>query len=211
MRNSSNVISAFTDEQAARLTGLSVNQLRSWDRTRFFQPSLAAENRRTAFSRIYTFQDLLSLQVLKTLRKEMGCSLQHLREVKRKLDELGEGTWSQVTLFVLNKRVVFHDLDKDEFYEPVDGQQVLKIPLQVVKSDMQTAIQKLWQRPEDNVAKIEKRKRVASYKEVLAGTRVTVDSVKDFIDAGFSDKEIVSEFPSLTTQDVEFVRKKLAA
>jgi MerR HTH family regulatory protein len=38
------VISAFTEEQAARLTGVTVHRLRHWDRTRFFVPSLAAAN-----------------------------------------------------------------------------------------------------------------------------------------------------------------------
>ncbi|PIV76514.1 MAG: hypothetical protein COW55_01255 [Rhodobacteraceae bacterium CG17_big_fil_post_rev_8_21_14_2_50_65_11] len=85
----SSVVSAFTDEQASRLTGLSVGRLRYWDRTGFFSPSLAAENRRVAFSRVYTFNDLLSLQVLKKLLDDMHCSLQHLRDVKGSCREVG--------------------------------------------------------------------------------------------------------------------------
>lgn len=211
MRNSETVVSAFTDEQTARLTGLSLNQLRNWDRTGFFSPSLADSNRRAAFSRIYSFRDLLSLQVLKTLRRDLGVSLQHLRQVKEKLAELGEGSWSTVTIFVLNKRVVFHDATSDTYYEPVDGQRVFKLPLQVVKRNMQSAIDTLWARPDEMIGRVERKKRVAGRKEVLAGTRVSVESVLDFINAGFDDKEIVAEFPSISLEDVDFVRKEYAA
>lgn len=38
------VVSAFTEEQVSRLTGISHRQLRYWDSTKFFVPSLAYEN-----------------------------------------------------------------------------------------------------------------------------------------------------------------------
>lgn len=200
--NSDNVVSAFTDEQAARLVGLSVSQLRNWDRTGFFKPSLAAQNRRLAYSRIYTFSDLLSLQVLKTLRKDMGCSLQHLREVKAKLSELQDADWANTTLYVLNKRVVFRDPTNDEFYEPVDGQRVLKIPLRVVRSDMKSAVKGLWSRDDDSIGQITKVRRIAQSKEVFAGTRITVQSVIDFWRAGYSVDQIIREFPTLSELDI---------
>ena len=211
LQSSNSIVSAFTDEQTARLTGLSVEQLRNWDRTGFFSPALAAENRRSAFSRIYTFQDLLSLHVLKALKNDYGCSLQHLRQVKKELAKLGQGSWSDFTLYVLNKRVVIHDKKSSDFYEPVDGQKVFKIPLRVVQRNMQNAVNELWERPASSIAKTEKRRRVAGFKEVLSGTRVTIDSIRDFITAGYSDNEIVEEFPSISIVDVQFVRERLAA
>ncbi len=45
------VIAAFTEEQVERLTDISRNQLRHRDRTGFFNPSLAEENRRLPHSR----------------------------------------------------------------------------------------------------------------------------------------------------------------
>jgi MerR HTH family regulatory protein len=50
-------------DQAAKLTGLTVHRLRHWDRTGFFVPSFAAKNRRSPFSRVYSFKDLLSLRL----------------------------------------------------------------------------------------------------------------------------------------------------
>jgi DNA-binding transcriptional MerR regulator len=71
------VIAAYSEGQAARLTGISVGQLRYWDRTEFFRPEFACEERRAAFSRIYSYLDLISLKVIARLRDET--SLQQLR------------------------------------------------------------------------------------------------------------------------------------
>ena len=66
-----NVISAFGEEDVERLTGITIHQLRYWDRTRFFAPSLAADNRRAAMSRVYTFRDVVCLKVLNRIRNEL--------------------------------------------------------------------------------------------------------------------------------------------
>ncbi|MDY6860434.1 MAG: DUF433 domain-containing protein [Pseudomonadota bacterium] len=211
MRASVTVISAFTDEQAARLTGLSVQQLRHWDKTDFFKPSLAADNRRSAYSRVYNFQDLVELQVLKRLRKDLGCSLQHLREVKEKLEELGEARWATTTLFVLSKRVVFHDQSEDALYEPVSNQKVFKIPLEVVRSDMREAVSELWSREPETFGEFEKRKGLVYNKEVISGTRVPVKTIRDFIAAGYNNSQIMEEFPSLRRPDIDAIRNEKAA
>jgi hypothetical protein len=55
------VIAAFSEEHAARLSGVSRAQLRHWDRTGLLKPSYAEPDRRGAFSRVYSFADLVSL------------------------------------------------------------------------------------------------------------------------------------------------------
>lgn len=211
MQNSENVVSAFTDEQTARLTGLSVAQLRSWDRSGFFVPSMAADDRRVQFSRIYSFVDLLSLQVLRTLRKDMGCSLQHLRGVKTQLEALHDTSWSNTVLHVLNKKVVFHDKVKDEFYEPESGQKVFNIPLHVVRSDMRSAIKTLWVRDSSAIGKVSQKRRVVHNEIVIDGTRIPVRSIRDFLDAGYSTDRIIQEYPVLKVEDVEAARRYVKA
>src|SRR4051794_25525186 len=103
----SEVVGAFGEDAAARLSGLSVNQLRTWDRTGFFTPSYAESNRRLPYSRIYSFRDLVSLRVLGRLRNEFEVPLQHLRKVSEKLAALGDERWTGCTLYVLGRRVVF--------------------------------------------------------------------------------------------------------
>jgi uncharacterized protein (DUF433 family) len=135
----------------------------------------------------------------------MGCSLQHLREVKMKLEALEDADWANTTLFVLNKKCVFHDKNRDEFYEPVSQQKVLRIPLQVVHSDMRKAVKGLWKRNEDEIGQISKKRRVVHQEPVFSGTRITVRSVIDFWEAGYSVDDILREFPTLTERDVEAV------
>lgn len=205
------VVQAFSLEQTARLTGISTGQLLNWDRTGFFTPSLAADNRREVFSRVYSFNDLSSLKVIATLRNETKVSLQHLREVGRKLSQLGENSWTKVTLFVLNKRVVFHNPDTDTKEEIVSGQAILDIPLQVVRANMQRAIDADRVRSESQWGQTEQRKFLSHSQTVIAGTRIPVKSVVAFIDAGYSDVEIIQEYPSLTVEDIVAVRRRRIA
>lgn len=205
------VVQAFSLDQASRLTGISPAQLINWDRTGFFQPSLASDNRKEAFSRIYSFKDLASLKVISILRNETRVSLQHLREVGRKLSALGDHNWSSITLYVLNRRVVFHNPETDAKEEIVTGQTVLDIPLEVVRSNMQQAINADRSRTADHIGQTEKKRFVAHSQNVVAGTRIPVRSVISFIDANFSNKQIIEQYPSLTDQDIDAIRRSRIA
>jgi DNA-binding transcriptional MerR regulator len=127
-----NVISAFSEEQVERLTGLTKFRLRYWDRTDFFTPSLAEENRRLAYSRVYSFRDLASLRVLSVLLNQYNVSLQHLRQVSRKLTHLAENKWTGTTLYVLKRKVLFVEPGEETPREIVSGQYALGIPLEKV-------------------------------------------------------------------------------
>src|SRR5579871_5635601 len=82
------IVAAFTEGQVVRLTGISSNQLQYWDRTDFFRPSLAYENRKSARSRIYSFRDIVCLKVLNAIRNDADVPLPHLRRVKERLRHL---------------------------------------------------------------------------------------------------------------------------
>ena len=103
-----NVIGAFSEADAARLSGLSVGQLRGWDRRDFLKPSYAEPDRSLPYSRIYSFRDIVSLRVLGQLRNVYKVTMQHLGKVSKKLEHLGDAKWSAATLYVLGRRVVFH-------------------------------------------------------------------------------------------------------
>lgn len=196
------IISAFTEEQAARLTGVTTHRLRHWDRTQFFVPSLAADNRRTPFSRVYSFRDLLSLQVLRSLRDDAGCSLQHLRQVRDRLTGLGPDLWSRTTLYVLNKKVVFYDPVVDALREPVSGQLVLQIPLHVVSTGMEGRVKALAVRQLAELGRVERKRSVRHNAAVIAGTRITVGAIKRMHEDGLTPTQIIAEFPSLTEADI---------
>ena len=71
-------------------TSVSKSQLRYWDQTGFFTPAFANENRRVAFSRIYSFKDITSLRVINVLRNQYSVPLQHLRKVAVELSDLSD-------------------------------------------------------------------------------------------------------------------------
>lgn len=202
MTDQETVVLAFGEEHVERLTGLSTSRLRYWDRTRFFTPGLADENRRLAYSRIYSFRDLVCLKVLSTLRNEARVSLQHLREVKDKLAHLGDDMWAKTTLYVLNRKVIFVNPETHQKEEVVSGQGILQIPLRVVWDSMEKAVQSLWTRDAATIGKIERRRGVASNKPVIAGTRIPVKAIKAFQDAGYSIKKIREQYPVLTEKDI---------
>jgi uncharacterized protein (DUF433 family) len=204
MSTETNIIMAFTEEQAEKLTGVSASQLRSWDRTGFFVPALANKNRSLPLSRLYSFRDLVCLKVLNALRNEANVSLQHLRSVKERLSHLGEDVWAKTTLYVLNKKVVFENPETQNKEEVVTGQGVLQIPLMIVTGDMRRAVDEMKKRDVSSLSgKIERIKGIAGNRPVIAGTRIPVSTIKAFADEGFSAEQIIEEYPTLTLEDIQ--------
>lgn len=203
MSSVSVVVAAFTDEQAERLTGVSKRQLRYWDRTQFFVPSMVDGEGRSPYSRLYTFRDLVSLKVIHALRNEASVSLTHLREVKEKLSHLGDDLWATTTLYVLNRKVIFYHPEHDAREEIVSGQAILEIPLRVVSGNVAEAVKAMRERDKAQIGKVERHRNVAHNDVVLAGTRIPVRSIKAFYDAGYSVSQIKKEYPTLTDEDIQ--------
>jgi DNA-binding transcriptional MerR regulator len=196
-----NVIAAFSEEQVERLTALSTGQLRYWDRTGFFSPAYANENRRVAYSRIYSFKDILALRVLNMLRNQYSVPLQHLRKVADTLTHMSDDIWIKTTLYVLNKKVVFKE--GDHLREIVSGQYVMGIPLATVVSDTKRDVEQLQRRSADQVGRVERSKYVNHNAWVVAGTRIPTTAVRRFKEAGYTVEQIIKEYPDLTVRDVE--------
>lgn len=200
--SSHGVISAFTEDQASRLTGLTVHQLRYWDRTGFFRPQFADPNRRSPFSRIYSFRDIASLRVLSVLTKQYSVSVRHLRDVAARLCAMDGNAWSRTTLYVLKRRVNFVDPEDGKQREIVSGQYALGIPLETVMSDTRRDVEALSVRSSEDVGAVERSRFVASNALVVAGTRIPVAAVRSFVDAGYSPAQIMQEYPTLSEADI---------
>jgi len=197
------VIGAFGEDAAARLSNLSLGQLRTWDKTGFFRPSFGSVDRHQPYSRVYSFRDIVSLRVLGQLRNTLKVPMQHLRKVSEKLIAFGDAKWTATTLYVLGKRVVFKDPNTDLRTEIVSGQHVFNIPLLVVISDTKHAISKLNCRSSSEIGKIVQTKFTLQNEPVFTGTRISVKAVKRYLDAGYEPAAVVKEFPELTLQDIE--------
>lgn len=203
----SDVIAAFSEASVERLTGLSSAQLRYWDRTGFFAPAYAGENRREPFSRIYSFRDVVGLRTLSVLRRQHNVSLQHLRQVAEKLSHLRDDLWSKTTLYVLNRRVIVHEPGSGRLQDAVSGEYVLGIPLKKIIADTKRDAERLRRRPESKIGRVERSRRVLHNTPVIAGTRIPTAAIKRYRDAGFSVERIIAEYPDLTPGDVEAALK----
>ena len=196
------VIAGFTDDQAVRLAGVSGRQLRYWASDGFFIPSIEVPvGEDDARMRLYSFRDLVCLKILNTLRNEANIPLQQLRQVKERLSHLGEDMWLKTTLYILGRRVVFHNEDTREREDAISGQGVLQIPLLVVTGNMEEAVRAFRQRPETALGRIDT-KRSGPKHPVVAGTRIPVQTIQDFGEAGYTVEEIAKQYPSLTEADI---------
>lgn len=196
-----NVIAAFSEADVERLTGLASSQLRYWDRTGFFAPAYADEDRRAPHSRIYSFRDVVALRTLALLRRKHKVSLRHLRQAAEKLSRLEDNLWTKTTLYVLNRRIIFED---SRSHDVLSGQHELPaIPLRKVIADTRRDIEQLRRRPRDKIGKVERSRRVLRNAPVVAGTRIPTAAIRRLKEDGFTVEQILKEYPDLTADDVE--------
>jgi DNA-binding transcriptional MerR regulator len=197
-----NVVAAFSEEQVERLTGLTKAQLRYWDGTGFFQPKYADEDRSRPFSRLYSFKDVVALRALGVLRNEHKVPLQHLRKVADKLCHLAEDRWIRQTLYVLNKKVVFHEPGTDLPREVLTGQYVMGLLLKTIISDTKKAVEKIQKRDPTKVGSVERSRFISRNAWVIGGTRIPTAAIRRFKEAGYTTEQIIAEYPGLTPRDI---------
>jgi uncharacterized protein (DUF433 family) len=197
------VVSAFTEAQVERLTGVSQRQLRYWASDGFYVPSLKVEEETLSGMRLYSFRDLVCLKVISELRNSSKIPLQEVKVTKERLAHLGDDLWAKTILYILGKRVVFDNPDTGEKEEASTGQGVLQIPLKVVTGQMEEAVRTMRQRDKSSIGRIERKRGVAQNQPVVAGTRIPVRSIQSFSRAGCSVDEINKQYPGLAREDIE--------
>jgi uncharacterized protein (DUF433 family) len=192
---------AFSVEQVCRLTGLSLRQVRYWDDTEFFSPEYAPGYRR-AYSRVYSFRDVVGLSTIGLLRKHVP--LQTLRLVGAYLRRYHDTPWASLALYVRGREIIFREPNSpDVFMSAIaQGQKVIPIELQVIARTVRERAQVLKARRQDQIGKVHRHRYVAHNKPVLAGTRVPTAAVWNLHEAGYSAQKIITEFPRLGPQDV---------
>jgi len=122
--------------------------------------------------------------------------------VRESLLHLGEDMWAKITLYILNRRVVFHNPETDQKEDVVSGQGILQIPLRVVSGDMEKAVRSLRERDAATIGHITRHRGTANNRPIIAGTRIPVKSIQAFSKAGYSIDQIRDQYPILTVEDV---------
>jgi uncharacterized protein (DUF433 family) len=209
--SSGRILAAFSVDHAARVTGLSKSRLTRWDKLGFFSPEYIDDaDRGNPYARVYSFVDLVGLRTLKILADQHRVSLSELRKAAEILEKKSDRPWSDIPLGVLKRKVVT-DLDTKP-RNVTDGQYALKhIPLGLIAKETERKVIQLGKRDKSKIGKIERHKFVAHNAEVIAGTRIPFEAVASFVRAGYSDKSIIAEYPTLTAADVKAVRRKIKA
>jgi len=156
-----------------------------------------------AFSRVYSFKDLVSLRVLNQLRNVHNVSMPELRKTACEMAHLGDDVWIKTTLYVHRGRVVFQEPETLAKREVTTKQYVADIPLEVAISDTRSAIAAMNQRDRAQLGQITRNRFVQQNKPVIAGTRIPVAAILSFARAGYSNSQIVEQYPGLTLADVE--------
>lgn len=195
-------ILASTVEQASRLTGLSDRQLRYWDNTGFFNPTISDVKRRP-YGRIYSFRDVVGLRTLGMLRHKYNIPLQELRKVGAWLNEHYEEPWASLRFYVAGRKVFFDDPEHEVRRSGSNPEQVvIPVEMQRVATETEAEAQKLRERDPDEIGKIVQHRYTSHNAPLIAGTRIRTEAIWNFHEAGYSVAEILREYPRLTTDDV---------
>jgi uncharacterized protein (DUF433 family) len=192
----------FSDEHVSRLTGLSRWQLRAWDRLGFFAPRFAFEDRFVPYSRIYSFKDVVGLRTIAVLMKEYHVSFQELQRVARELVKRGYDHWAELKLYVVKKQVHFRRPGTRDVEGVWDGQLAMQ-PIIDVIADVEKRVQQLHKRTDDQRGRVEQHKHVVRNAPVIAGTRIPTAAIRRFRQAGYSIRQIIEQYPTLTAKDVK--------
>lgn len=197
-----NVIAAFSEEQTQRLTGLTKGRLRYWHRTGFFSPSFVEGSTRLPYSRFYSFKDIVALRTLELLRVQNSVPLQHLRKVAEKLSHLKDDLWIKTDLYVVGRKVVLVNQETGRPQEVVSGQYLLPVQLRKVIQDTSRDIEAMRKRSKSDIGRITRERGICHNSPVIAGTRIPVGAIQRLHEDGFSEDQIIAEYPDLTPEDV---------
>ena len=185
----------FTYDEAARLSGMSLDQLRRILTTGLHDPEHE--------SSILSFRDLVSLRTIVRL-KNYGVSHKKLRAAYVRLLEYADSPWSQLQVGVGPKKKVslLHPVTH-QWEEVAPGQQLLaSFSIKEVEEEMAEAVARARQRKPEDAGKFEKTRGVMGAEECFRGTRIPKTVVLDYLNDGASSDEILAEYPSLTIDDI---------
>lgn len=196
---------AFSAQQVCRLTGLSLRQLAYWDATEFFEPEYAPGYAYGAFSRVYSFRDVVGLYTIGLLRKRFKFPLQKLRTVGQYLRQYDEAPWSALALYVQGGDIVFrHPSNPEEYSSAVKvGQRVFPLEMETVVRHVEMRANRLRWRRRHQIGKITRNRYIVHNAAVLAGTRIPTSAVWNLHSAGYDTEAIIREYPRLRHADVD--------
>jgi uncharacterized protein (DUF433 family)/DNA-binding transcriptional MerR regulator len=199
---------AFPDATAARLARVPLGELRYWEETRLVVPSVRRQLKAGNTVRLYSFDNMLALSTAQLLT-ERGMSLEHIRRVIAHLGSLGyKPPRGELTFTIYGGGICFQHQDGswDADLQPDQIVLVEAIRLEPLRACVSQAAHDRGGKPGQIVANPD----VLGGKPIFAGTRIAVDTIQSYLDAGYDEAAILAEYPSLTPADIEAARHHAA-
>jgi uncharacterized protein (DUF433 family)/DNA-binding transcriptional MerR regulator len=200
---------AVSRSQIERVTGTKLATVDYWTRTGVIRPTLDTRVTPGRIIRQYSYLDVMALLVTQQLR-ERAISLQHIRAI---VDYLRADGFSRPLTEIRYAVVAGHLFLQLPDGQWVDGRNPDQgiVPESLALEPLRANLRSKVARPSDSYGQTEKRRGTMGSKELIAGTRIAVATIRRYVQAGRTDQQILSSFPSLSTADIEGVRFSPAA
>lgn len=191
---------AFTEAKVRALAGVSQRQLRYWARD-LALPAIDRQITERRGVRLYDYNGVLTVMVLAELKKR-GKSLQYLRQVASLIEKEGL-RFPELRFATSGSRVHFQRPNGE--WQDAERNQTINADV-VPLSPLREKVERSMKRDPATVGRTEKRRGAMGSKELVAGTRVPVATVRRYLDRGIPVAEVLEAFPMLDREDVEAVR-----
>lgn len=193
--------------RAMGIAGISRQRLWYWEKTGLVAPSVRREISERNIVRLYSLNRLAELVVAARLADQPGISTQHVREVLDRLRAQGyEVPGGELRFAVDGNEIYFQHPDGTWEGSRQPDQTIIHrvIDMKAVRATIRQGLR----REESDMGRLERRRKVLGSKPVFAGTRVPLEAVQSFLDAGKSDEEILRAYPELSQADLEAARRE---
>jgi uncharacterized protein (DUF433 family) len=188
---------------AARLADVSVGQLRRWAEQGIVTPSVASPVSAHRSVVLYGFHDLVALLVAAELREHV--SLQHIRQVVEHLrDRDFQRPLTELHFAVKGKQIYFRL--PDGTWEGGRSPRQIVFHQTLSLEPLRARIRAATQRPATLAGRVETQRGRLGSKPVFAGTRIPVETVRGYLAHGYTPRDVVKAYPSLTLEDIEAVQ-----
>lgn len=197
---------AVSDKRAAGLAGISMKQLRHWEKTGLVVPSVRQQISPRNVVRLYSFQDLLELMVAAELRHRPGISLQHIRRLVTYLRNRDfDAPLRELRFATRGQDIYIQYPDGSWSGDPFPDQLIYRQAIAL--DEVGSKIDRANARDPETAGHVVSRRGVHRSKPVFAGTRIPVATVQNYLEAGYDAAAIIREYPSLTSADIEAARE----